>query len=139
MKKLIKIYVIISLLFSVNIFAQNIEKNELKLSLTKIFDLSKTKKYKELSSHLISSKKNDLKVYNFDNKTDAKNVKRIAKKIKAYLDLSDSYEYASIVYNSFNNLPSAELKVNFRSGNQELTISFLFVEKSKKLFLVKFN
>jgi hypothetical protein len=129
MRKIVQLYIITSLVFSINIFAQNFEEAELKSSLSKIFDLSKAQNYKELSSLLVIENENDVE----------KAVKRTAKKIKAYLNLSDSYEYASITYDKINDLPGANLNVIFKSGDQKLSISFSFIKKSNKLLLVEFK
>jgi hypothetical protein len=129
MRKIVQLYIITSLVFSINIFAQNFEEAELKSSLSKIFDLSKAQNYKGLSSLLVIENENDVE----------KAVKRTAKKIKAYLNLSDSYEYASITYDKINDLPGANLNVIFKSGDQKLSISFSFIKKSNKLLLVEFK
>ena len=139
MRKIVIINIIILLFSATSILAQQIDENALKQTLSKVFELSKSQNFNELSSNLVSSKGDQVRNYDLQNKSDAKAVKRTAKKIKAYLDLSDSYEYESIVYNEFKGLPSADLKVNFKSGDQELTISFLFVNQAGKILLAKFK
>lgn len=137
MKKLVFISIIWTvLLCSIN--AQNLlGETQVKSSLTQIFNLSKDQNYSTIAHKLLDSK--NLREFNFKTKSDEKAVKRIAKKIKAYLDLSDSYEYESLTFGKFKNLPSADLKVNFKSGDQNLKISFLFVEFNNKILLAKFK
>ena len=110
---------------------------EIKSSLTQIFELSKEQNFASLGEKLFNDA--SLKPFNMKNKKDSKSVKRSGKKIKAYLDLSDSYEYKDLEFETYKDLPSANLNVIFRSGSQNLTISFVFVEVNNKILLAKFN
>lgn len=140
MKKRIIVQLIFASLFIVNINAQNkLNENNVKSHLSKIFDFSKDQNFASAANLFIYNKNNALRAFNYSNKTEARAVKRMVKKIKAYLDLSDSYEYESITFGTFKNLHSAELKVNFKSGDQKLSISFMFVELSGKILLAKFR
>jgi hypothetical protein len=114
-----------------------LNENEIKSSLTQIFELSKEQDFERLGEKLLNDA--SLKPFNMKNKKDSKSVKRSGKKIKAYLDLSDSYEYKDLEFETFKDLPSANLNVIFRSGSQNLTISFIFVEVDNKILLAKFN
>jgi hypothetical protein len=140
MKKMIMVQFVLALLLFSSFYAQNqLKENEVKAQLTKIFDLSKDKNYSGITSLFLYNKKDEVRTFNFTDRSDAKAVKRMAKKINAYLDLSDSYEYESIAYGKMNNLSSAELKVNFKSGDQKLSISFVFVEYSGNILLANFR
>jgi len=140
MKKVIAIQLILVLFLVSSINAQNnLSEANVKSALTKIFDLSKNQNYESLASLMLYSKKDELRKFNYKSKSEAKIVKRMSKKIKAYLDLSDSYEYESLTTGKEFNLPSTNLKVNFKSGDQELTISFLFVDHSGNILLSKFK
>lgn len=140
MKTKISIFILISLFLTVSIYSQNeITEAEVKLSLTNLFDLSKSKNYEEASSFLAydgkDKTKKDKVPFNFSDKKDKKSVKRKCKKIKAYLDLSDSYEYDG--FSSQGN--DGTIKVNFKSGDQELKISFDFVKVGGKILLSSFK
>lgn len=120
------------------IFAQNkLNESNVKSALSQIFELSKKQEFQKLAPHLLN--KDNLKSFNFQNSSDARSVKRISKKIKAYLDLSDSYQYEKLTFETFENFPSAELEVSFKSGDQDLKISFIFIEQSNKILLAKFR
>lgn len=137
MKKIILIKLFL-VLFSFVLYGQNLlNENEIKSSLTKIFELSEAQDYANLGQKLLNN--DTMKPYNMKNSQESKSVKRSGKKIKAYLDLSDSYEYKDLEFETYKNLPSANLNVIFRSGSQNLTISFIFVEFDKKILLAKFN
>ena len=137
-----KISIIISLVFVFVVTELNgqdkLKETEVKSALTEIFDISNNQNYK-LAARKFLFDENEIRPYNFENRAEAKTVKRMAKKIKAYLDLSDSYEYESIVFTEYKNMPSAELKVNFKSGDQDLTISFYFVDKNGAILLYRFK
>jgi len=140
MKKMITIQMVFIFLFVCNIGAQNkLNEQNVKSQLAKIFDLSKDQNYAGSAALFLYNKGNDLRTYNFKSKSEARAVKRMAKKIKAYLDLSDSYEYESITFGNYKKLPSAELKVYFKSGDQKLSISFLFVEHLGNILLANFK
>jgi hypothetical protein len=121
-------------------YAQNqISEADVKSQLTTIFDLSKQQNFGAASKLLLYNENNELRNYNFENSNEAKNVKRMVKKIKAYLDLSDSYEYETLTYLNDKSLPTAEIKINFKSGDQKLTISFSFVKFKGNLLLESFK
>lgn len=126
------------ILFSMVLCGQNrLNENDIKLSLTQIFEMSETENYEILGQKLLNN--DTMKPYDIKIKKEARSVKRSGKKIKAYLDLSDSYEYKDLEFETYKNLPSANLNVIFRSGGQNLTISFVFVEINNKILLAKFN
>lgn len=133
----LQLVIVLFLLNNVSVSA-TMKESAVKSALTKIFDMSKNKNYTD-SAPLLFNKKLITRAYNYTDKSEIKAVKRICKKIKAYLDLSDSYEYEAISFSKDKNLQSANLKVNFQSGNQELTISFIFVEISGKILLSSFK
>lgn len=139
MKKIMLIQIFLVFLIFSGLSAQDkINEEEVKSALTKIFDLSKEQNYAEAAKLLLYSR-NEVRSFNFSDKSEAKRAKRLVKKIKAYLDLSDSYEYESLTLGTMQKLESADLKVNFKSGDQELTISFLFVKHANKLLLAHFK
>ena len=140
MKKKLLLFIIFSACLSFSLNAQNkLSEDTAKSALTKIFDLSKNQNYSALASLFLYEEWKELRSYNNSVRAEAKSVKRNAKKIKAYLDLSDSYEYNSITFGKLLNNPSADLEVNFKSGDQELTISFIFVEIAGNILLADFK
>jgi hypothetical protein len=140
MKKIFLLLIIFVMGFTWNLNAQTkLDEGTVKAALSKIFDLSKDQNYTALASLLLYEEGKELRSYNNSVNEEKKTVKRNAKKIKAYLDLSDSYEYKSITFGKLLNNPNAELEVNFRSGDQELTISFIFVDISGKILLADFK
>ena len=140
MKKIFLLLIIFVIGFTWNLNAQTkLDEGTVKAALSKIFDLSKDQNYTALTSLLLYEEGKELRSYNNSVNEEKKTVKRNAKKIKAYLDLSDSYEYKSITFGKLLNNPNAELEVNFRRGDQELTISFIFVDIAGKILLADFK
>lgn len=126
--------------FTYNLDAQSkLNEGTAKAALSKIFELSKEQNYPALASLLLYEEGKELRSYNYSVKEEKKLVSRNGKRIKAYLNLSDSYEYNIIKFGKLFNNPSAELKVQFKSGDQKLTISFIFIELSGKIFLADFK
>ena len=140
MKKIIILQLFMAFLLFNSFTAQTqLNEVEVKSALTKIFNLSKDQKFAESAKLLLFNEKDEFRAYNFKNPSEAKSVKRLIKKIKAYLDLSDSYEYESLTSAKMDKFHSADLKVNFKSGDQELTISFKFVKIGENILLVEFR
>ncbi len=137
MKKMILVQMFMFIFILPTIAQNQLNESNIKSALSKIFDLSKKQEYQKLAAQLINE--DNLKKYDYQQSSDARSIKRISKKIKAYLDLSDSYQYVSLTFDKFNDLPSAELEVSFKSGDQDLNISFIFVEYSGQILLVKFK
>jgi hypothetical protein len=140
MKKIIISQLFMAFLLFNGITAQTqLNEVEVKSALTKIFNLSKDQNFAETAKLLLFNEKDEFRNYNFKDPSEAKSVKRLVKKIKAYLDLSDSYEYESLTNGKIGKFQSADLKVNFKSGDQELTISFKFVKNGENILLAEFR
>lgn len=140
MKKILLMQILLLAFLANNLFAQNdIKEDEVKSTLKEIFKLSKDQNYSDIASLFLFHKDNEKRSFKNNVKAELKSVKRMAKKIKAYLNLSDSYEYESISYAKYLKLHSANLKVNFTSGNQELTITFRFVKLGSQILLAEFK
>ena len=140
MKNTLKISFLVLFFFTINTFAQNaINEKEVKSSLTNLFNVCKNRNYKSASNYFAYNGKdksrNQKSSLNYTNKAEQKIVKRKCKKIKAYLDLSDSYEYA----NFSSNGNKGKISVIFKSGDQELTILFTFVKVGGKTLLLDFR
>lgn len=140
MKKTINLNILFLILLSSNFYAQNnVTETDLKSVVSKIFNLCSEKNYGEMANILLFSDKNELRPFNYANKSEAKVVKRKCKKIKAYLDLSDSYEFDGFVNQEKNNIHYATITIGFISGDQKLKISFNFVKLNGKLLLKDFK
>ena len=140
MKKIIILQLFLAFLLFNSFAAQKqLEEIEVKSALTKIFNISKDQNFAESAKLLLYHEKDQLRSYNFKNPSEAKSVKRIVKKIKAYLDLSDSYEYESLTTGKMDKIKSSDLKVKFKSGDQQLSISFTFVKIGENILLVDFK
>ncbi len=140
MKKILKISFLLVFLFTIKIYSQNsINEAEVKLTLTKLFDFSKNRNYKQAANFLAYTGKDKNRIertsFNFSEKSEIKAVKRKCKNIKAYLELSDSYEYGKFTRNG----NKAVLNVIFKSGDQELKIAFSFVKIGNKILLIDFQ
>ncbi len=140
MKNILKISFLLLFLFTINIIAQSsIKQTEVKSILTNLFDLCKNKNYKDAANYFAYNGKdtdrNGKTAFNYTNKSERKIVKRKCKKIKAYLDLSDSYEYGDFSTNG----NKVNLNVIFKSGDQELKIVFAFIKSGNKILLSNFK
>ena len=137
MKNTMKILFLIVFLFTAkNFFAESkVDIKEVKSTLTKLFDLCKNKNYKDASLYLAYTGKDGIKRFNYSEKSDKKIVKRKCKKIKAYLELSDAYEYGK--FSSVGN--KGNIEIIFKSGDQEFNIVFSFIKLGTKILLLNFK
>jgi hypothetical protein len=132
---------ILLIFFSFVSFAQNETTEEtVSSAIENLFSVSKSKDYKEACS-LIAFTGNDASKYylvplNPKVTYDLEKAERIAKKIKAYLDISDSYEIKSVSSHEENEHKFIDVVVGFKSGKQTLDIDFKFVEVNNNLLLV---
>ena len=126
------------------LFAQTEKpEDEVKSTLTEIFKLSKGNKYQKASEYFAytgDDKDRYLKsTLNYSIREEKSIVRRNCKKIKAYLELSDSYEYGKFETKNIDGITHYILKVIFKSGSQNLNISFNFVKVNNKFVLASFG
>lgn len=131
--------ILIFVLFSSLLLAQNTEQDSIKSLINKLFKFSKVENYAQAAS-LLAYDGNDQSRYLIspmninDNKEEAK-VKRIVKRIKAMLDISDSFDFGEFSMKSDPKFNIYRMEVLFKSGGQELKTLFSFVKYSKTFLL----
>jgi len=112
---------------------------DIKSALTTIFDLSVKENFNKAAGLMLYENGTEKRTYNTADNSELKTVKRQCKKIKAYINLSDSYEYSNFTQTKVDGINGAVLEVVFKSGDQKLKISFNFVNLSGKLLLASFK
>ncbi|MBI1931753.1 MAG: hypothetical protein HYS24_04385 [Ignavibacteriales bacterium] len=134
--------ILIAVIFLINlgnsVYAQ-VSEADAKTVLNSIFDASSKEDYNKASSLLMFEKVLDKRAYNNSDPAEQKSVKRICKKIKAYIDLSDSYEVSGSKSVNMQGLNGTVLDVVFKSGDQKLNIAFTFLNVSGKILLSDFK
>ena len=119
---------------------QKKEADEIKETLTVLFDLSKKDDYKTAASYIVYSgndeKRKFVDTYNYNERVEAKDVKRIAKKIKALLDITDNYKFLELTNDSQDGKTIFVQLVNFESSGQKLTTKFEFLKVGDKYLLL---
>lgn len=125
------------LIFTIGLTAQ--ESDELSSTVDDLFSLSKNKEYETVCNLIAFTGDDQSRKYksslNPKSKSELDQAKRIAKKIKAYIDISDSHK---ILRSSSGTIDETEIQtvvVGFKSGNQQLEIPFKFI-KIKDGFLL---
>lgn len=119
--------------------AQNTDKSKIQSQTDKIFELSKANNYIALSSIIAYNGTDNNRAwkdsFNAEEKDELNKVKRISKKIKAFLDVSESYEFGNYSTKNESEGTWYVQSVIFKSGNQSLTVKFAFL-KIKNEFLL---
>ena len=138
---LILALVIISSFPSLKLAQEKNDLDSLKSVLVKLFELSKSKNYAS-GSFIIVYDGEDLtrrgkESFNYSNPKEKNQVERTCKKIKAFLDLSDSYEFGVMRKVKKNESESFVLPVIFKSGGITLNTSFSFLKIEGKFLLAE--
>lgn len=131
--------VVIIFLFTGILFAQTAEQDSIKSIINKLFEYSKTENYSRVAS-LIAYDGNDQTRYlsssmNIQDAKEESKVKRIVKRIKAMLDISDSFSFGEFSTKPDPKFKITRIEVLFKSGDQELKTMFSFVQNSQKYLL----
>ncbi len=117
--------------------------DEVKSVLSEIFKLSKENKYEKAAGFFAYTGDDKAKylktTLNYNVREEKSIVRRNCKKIKAYLELSDSYEYGDFAIKKIDGIDRYTLKVIFKSGSQNLNISFQFIKLGNKFVLASFG
>jgi transposase len=137
--------IISTLFFSILAFgiisAQPANSNDqIKNSLNKIFELSKADDYDACAKFIVYSgtdkKRNLVDTYNMQERSEAKDVKRICKKIKALLDITDKYDFKNLTTETIKDKNIYIQMIDFKSSGQQLTTKFEFIKVGDKYLLL---
>ena len=134
----------ILLLASISLSAQEEAKHDdVSTVLEKIFGLCKIKNYKDASIYFAYTGDSAERKYKSSLKADVsgelKQSERLGKKIKAYLEISDSYQFKKSAESVRENINWVDVTVHFKSGQQTLSIPFKFVKAGDKLLLAEID
>lgn len=130
------------IVFSISIFTQSVDER-LTESIENLFSVSKQRDFNKVCD-LIAYTGSDV-TRNLSTKLNAKindelqQAERIAKKIKAYVDISDSYEITSTDKIAEEGMELLHATIEFKSGKQILEVVFKFVEINEVLLLVEID
>lgn len=139
MKKFLFFLVVLS----ASVFAQDLIGEKLNTTIEKLFSVSKLRDYNAVCDLIVFTGSDEAR--NLQSKLNSKNdeelqqAERIAKKIKAYVDISDSYEITSTEKVTEDEKEFLHAKIEFKSGNQILEIVFKFIGINENLLLVEID
>lgn len=108
-----------------------------------LFDLSVNEDYAKMAFKIAYTGKDEERnlkdTFNYEDTREASKVKRTSKKIKAFLDISDSHEFGKFEISKNEGIEVYNLEVIFKSGEQDLKTEFTFVKVNGNLLLVEVN
>lgn len=141
---LISLLFIFVLLYTTNISAQNgLSEETIKSTIDEIFQLASEKNYRGITPFIVYTGENLEKKYkvslNPENSADLRRAERLAKKIKAYIDISDQYEVTEYIESAKDNNNWVNVTVAFKSGSQILDIEFVFLRQNGKILLAEID
>ena len=130
-------------LILISAFSTLIKAQTSQETLNQILEFSKSKKFAEASSLIaydgVDEAKKFKMPFNPKDENDLNSVKRICKKIKALIDISDSYEIGAPVEKEKDGFNWTVIEVSFKSGSQNLKTLFSFVKVGEKFLLGDIN
>ena len=107
-----------------------------------LFNYSQNENYTEAAGFIAyqgsDNSRNLSDPYDNKDKNELKQVARICKKIKAFIDLSDSYEFGRFDSDTEEGRKIFSKEVLFKNEGQTLSTIFYFVPSEKGLLLIKF-
>lgn len=137
MKKLLLSFII----FLTPVFGQLNENLESQIN--KLFELSKARDYETACDHIAYIGENVSRKFTSplkaSNAGELERAERIVKKIKAYLDISDSNSIDDYATKTEDNIEFSIVIVSFKSGGQALEIPFKFAKANDKYLLVEID
>lgn len=135
---------IVFFVFSVLVFAQDEQPgNDVNSTVEALFSVCKDKNYSGASALIVYTGPESSRDYaaplNPKSAAELDKAERIAKKVKAYLDISDSYEILSVGETTSDEKTLLVANIGFKSGKQILEIDFTFIEVNNNLLLVSID
>jgi hypothetical protein len=118
-------------------------ESEVQSAVNSLIELCEKDKYESIASLIIYDGKDESRylkdTYNYSDRKEATTVKRIGKKIKAFIDLSDSHKFGRFSKTVENKVTKLDQEVIFINGEQELVKTFTFTYLNDKLLLMDFQ
>ena len=125
------------------IAAQGSPQTDIKNTLVKLLDYSKSKAYDKAALLIAYDGEDKVRIqkdsFNPANKDELNEVKRKCKKISALIELSSKYEITTFTAPASGSKDAFTLNVVFISGDQKLTTSFNFIKGEKSYLLSNMN
>jgi len=132
MKKLISFFVIIfAIVVSSNVIFGQITEQSAKSVANKFFNACKKSDYGSASVMLAYHGSDESRLYkdtyNYSISEDASDVKRFCNRVKATLEISDSYEFGKFRTKKSHGNEYKSLDVVFKSGSQKIKNKLIFI------------
>ncbi len=140
MKKLLLVFTAFSFLF-LNAYAQtDAEKKQIETSVSSIFDFASKQNADEIAKFIVyqgnDAARNLKDTYNVKQPKEMGAVQRLSKKVKAFLDLSESYQITGYSQKTAPEGTTNIVEINFNSGKQSLKTKFSFLQVGGKYLLL---
>lgn len=133
-----KISLILGLIIFASLFA-NVKAQSTQDALKQILEFSKEKKFEQAAPLIAYNGADETKkfkvAFSANDENELNSVKRICKKVKALVDISDSYEIGAQTEIEKDGIKWFVTEVGFKSGNQSLKTVFSFIKINDKFLL----
>jgi len=131
MKKYISIFVMVSAFIGSNIINAQVDKQSAIKVANQLFNACKNNDYRSTADILAYHGSDEARLYkdtyNYTNSQEASEVKRFCRRMKAMVEISDSYEFGSFKTRKVHGHEVKSLDVIFKSGNQKIKNKLIFI------------
>lgn len=131
MKKLISVLGISIVVFGLNSSFGQVNEESAKEIANKLFNMCLKENYSSASNLLAYHGSDESRLYKdtytYSNSTEAAEVKRLCNRIKAMIEISDSYDFGSFRNRKSNGKQVQSLDIIFKSGNQKIKNKLTFI------------
>lgn len=143
MKKLISIFGIFLFVFGINSSFAQVSEETAKEVANKLFSLCEKENYSSASSLLAYHGSDESRLYKdtykFTNSSEAGEVKRLCNRLKAMIEISDSYDFGSYRNRKSNGQQLQSLDIIFKSGNQKIKNKLTFISINGSAVVLKLD
>ncbi len=132
MKKHISLFVTIATFISFNAINAQISEQSAKNIANQLFSSCEKNDYRSVADILAYHGSDESRLYkdtyNYSNSKEASAVKRFCNRLKALIEISDSYELGSLRSRKIYGKEVKSLDVVFKSGNQKIKNKLIFID-----------
>ncbi len=143
MKKYISLFVTILTFISLNTINAQISEQSAKNIANQLFNSCEKNNYKSVADILAYHGSDESRLYkdtyNYSNSKEASDVKRFCNRLKAMIEISDSYELGKLRSRKIYGQEVKSLDVIFKSGNQKIKNKLIFIDIKGATVVYKFE
>ena len=141
MKNYISLFVTVLTFISFSIINAQLNEQTAKDAANQLFNLCEKNNYGSVANILAYHGSDESRLfkdtYKYSNSKEASDVKRFCNRLKAMIEISDSYEFGNFRSRKIYGNETKSLDVIFKSGNQKIKNKLIFIDIGGKAVIYK--